>query len=431
MLKKIKVLTNGSFVRNVIILASGTAGAQVIVVASSPLITRIYGPEAFGLLGVFLAMITIVTPAAALTYPIAIVLAKNKFEAKEIIKLSLILSILLGGLSFVLITFFQEFLINTFNIRQIAPYLFFIPLIIVFGAMLQVSEQWLIRINNFKTSAKVKFNHSILLYGSMIVIGLITPVSAVLVTLAALGNLIKSLMMTYYSLNKSLFIPLNEFKIKKEKLFLVAKEYNDFPKYRAPQEVINAASKSLPIIMLSTFFGPAAAGFYSIGNTVLKMPSQLIAKSVGDVFYPRITKASFSNEKITPLMLKATMALILVGIIPFGIIIAFGPPLFDFIFGNDWYKAGEYARWIAIASFFSFINRPSVKSLPALKAQRFHLLHEIASVILRVIALVIGFVIFENDMIAVVLFSVVGALLSVYLIVYSIVLAKREDEKIS
>jgi O-antigen/teichoic acid export membrane protein len=64
-------------VRNVTIVASGTAGAQVITMAFAPLITRLYGPEAFGLLGTFVAILGIVTPLAALTYPIAIVLPKS------------------------------------------------------------------------------------------------------------------------------------------------------------------------------------------------------------------------------------------------------------------------------------------------------------------------------------------------------------------
>ena len=68
------------FVRNVAIVASGTVAAEAITMVYSPVLTRMYGPEAFGLLGVFVALLSIMTPIAALTYPIAIVLADKDAE---------------------------------------------------------------------------------------------------------------------------------------------------------------------------------------------------------------------------------------------------------------------------------------------------------------------------------------------------------------
>lgn len=59
MLNYAKRLTKSKFVRNVAIVATGTAGAQAITMAFAPIITRLYGPEAFGLLGTFMAILAI------------------------------------------------------------------------------------------------------------------------------------------------------------------------------------------------------------------------------------------------------------------------------------------------------------------------------------------------------------------------------------
>ena len=59
------------FFRNVILVASGTVGARAITMAFSSIITKLYGPEAFGLLGAFVAVLAIVMPIAALSYPVA------------------------------------------------------------------------------------------------------------------------------------------------------------------------------------------------------------------------------------------------------------------------------------------------------------------------------------------------------------------------
>ncbi|MBO1928615.1 hypothetical protein J4731_01440 [Providencia rettgeri] len=55
----------------------------------SPIITRLYGPEVFGILGTFTAILTVITPIAALTYPIAIVLPKSDAMLKVLLFLVL------------------------------------------------------------------------------------------------------------------------------------------------------------------------------------------------------------------------------------------------------------------------------------------------------------------------------------------------------
>jgi O-antigen/teichoic acid export membrane protein len=84
------------FVRNVAVVASGTAASQAIAIAFSPLITRLYGPDAFGILGAFLAIVSVLTPIAALSYPIAIVLPKEDVDARGLARLSAYISIFIG-----------------------------------------------------------------------------------------------------------------------------------------------------------------------------------------------------------------------------------------------------------------------------------------------------------------------------------------------
>ena len=43
---KFKKIISGNFIRNVLTLVCGTASVQIITALFSPVITRIYGPEA-------------------------------------------------------------------------------------------------------------------------------------------------------------------------------------------------------------------------------------------------------------------------------------------------------------------------------------------------------------------------------------------------
>src|SRR5699024_3705581 len=162
MKKIIKNVLNKPFIRNVTILASGTAAAQAIGLFSQPIITRLYGPEAFGMMGVFMAVVQIFIPIAALTYPISIVLPKDDRNAKKIVKLSLYIAVFISILVSILMILFNETFIRLFQLQEVSSYLFLIPIVLILAGLMQVSNQWLIRTKQFGINAKATFFQSLI-----------------------------------------------------------------------------------------------------------------------------------------------------------------------------------------------------------------------------------------------------------------------------
>ncbi|GIN69619.1 polyhydroxyalkanoate synthase [Bacillus sp. J14TS2] len=421
---RLNAYKNSSFVKQVTIMVTGTAGAQAITLVTSPLITRLYGPEAYGLMGVFIAFIGFIIPISALTYPIAIVLPDNKKDALGLGRLSLYISLIFAIIFTLLIIFFGEEMVTLFRIDEISSFLYFIPIVIFFSGLLQVIEQWLIRTKQFKITSKVVLFYTTIFQGSKVALGLFYPFGWMLISLTAFSNGMKAFLMFIFNKEKEKLPKVN---FKKELLLIknLAKKYKDFPIYRSPQVFLNAATQSIPILMLGAFFGPASAGFYTISRTALSLPVQLIGKSVGDVFYPRISEAAIKGENLNYLIKKATISLFFVGIIPFGLIILFGPWLFSFVFGEEWKVAGEYSRWLALRSFLTFVTRPSIISMPVLSAQSFHLKYTVLSLIINILSLAIGNFIFTNDVISIALFGFSSALLNIILILIVLKKAKR------
>jgi len=414
------------FIKNVFILASGTAMAQAVNMLFSPLITRIYGPEAYGLMGTFQSIIMIIAPVAALTYPISMVLPKRDEEAIQIGKLSLVTTFINTLIVSIILFIFGDLIIDLFNLESISSFLILIPIIIMFAGLLQIIEQWVIRKKLFDVSAKSNLLEVIITNSGKLGVGLVYPIAPVLIFFTAIKQGIRAFLM-FIIAGRSLVNSLFNNSVEKSTLTL-AKEHIDFPMYRAPETFFNATAGSLPLLLLTSFFGPAAAGFYSLAKTVLGVPVTLIGNTVGKVFFPKVSEAANDNEKITPLISRATFYLAIVASIPFSIIILFGPWLFSFVFGQEWAVAGEYARWLAIWSYSTFINRPCVQSLPILSAQRFLLIFTVSALILKIIALLIGFFIFGSDIVAMALFGIVGALANLYLILQTILKSKNYDK---
>ncbi len=415
------------FARNVAIVAGGTAAAQAITVAFGPIITRLYGPEAFGLLGVFTSLVAILTPVAALAYPIAIVLPKEDADAVGLARLSFYVALAVSAVVAVALMVGGEWLLALLGSEAIAPYAMLVPLSMLFAACMQIARQWLIRKRLYHITARVAVLQALFLNSAKAGFGWLNPVASVLVVLTTAGQALHAAMLWLGIRHIGNFANTAIEGQARVSLRELARKHYDFPLYRAPELFVNAASQGLPVLMLASFFSPSAAGLYSLGRMVMGIPSNLIGQSVGDVFYPRITEAAHNQESLLRLIIKATLSLAAVGFLPYAIIVAAGPWLFSFVFGAEWYAAGEYARWLALWLFFMFLNNPSVRALPVLSAQGFHLVFTVVTIIIRLGVLAAGFFVYESDLVAVALFSGAGAVLNIALVVIVCCLAHNYD----
>ncbi|WP_175477773.1 lipopolysaccharide biosynthesis protein [Halobacillus alkaliphilus] len=410
--------------KNVMIVASGTAIAQLLSIILLPIITRLYGPEAYGLMGTFIAIITIFTPIAALTLPIAIVIPKSDREARHIVSVCIRITIFIVLIFFAFIVIFHDNIIRILNAEKISYFIFLVPVTILLTGLFEIQKQWLIRKQLFSVIAKVSILQPLLIYGGMVGIGLFYPFASILIFLTSIKTGLSALIIRLKIRNLDQEYKI-DFKDKKFSFKEVLSKYKDFPLYRAPEVFISAMTLNLPVILLTTFFGPTAAGFYTLARTSLGIPSQLIGKSVGDVFYPKIAEASNNNQNITKLILKSSGGLFLIGIIPFGSVIIFGPWMYSLVFGPDWSTAGEYARWIAFMSMLLFVNKPSVVSISVIRAQRFHLLFTIILSVFQLLGLYIGLVYYSDDILAIALFSILSGLLYFIHIIVVIVKSRK------
>lgn len=412
------------FARNVAVVASGTAAAQAITMAFAPFITRIYGPEALGQLGTFSALLDVMIPLAALGYPIAIVLPRSDHDALGLVRLSIILSFIVAIPAGVLLWFAGDWLTISLGVESITNYLFMIPVGMLFAAWLQTAQQWLIRKKEFGVVARSAVTQSLILNSAKSGIGWFHPVGTVLIVLATFGHALHAALLFMGARRRYKKAAQDVAETSTPTLDL-ARRHRDFPLYRTPQNFINAASQSLPVLILASFFGPAAVGFYALGRMVMGMPSSLLGKAVSDVFYPRITEAAHNGENLAGSIVRATAGLLAIAVVPFGLVILFGPWLFSWIFGVEWATAGEYARWLAFFFLFNFINKPSVAAVPVLGIQRGLLVYELISTGGKVLGLLVGFYWFGSDVLAVALFSVIGAIAYLAMIVWIVAYAAR------
>ena len=121
-------LRTKSFSKNVALLTAGTVLSQLILLASLPLLTRLYDPSDFGLLAIYLASTSFLGVVACLRFNVAIPLSKDNEESIYLTYLSLISCVLISLFIYIIISINFLTISNILNNKSFDDFILLIPL---------------------------------------------------------------------------------------------------------------------------------------------------------------------------------------------------------------------------------------------------------------------------------------------------------------
>src|SRR5690606_11286142 len=109
--------------------------------------------------------------------------------------------------------------------------------------------------------------------------------------------------------------------------------YKTFPLFQSFSQLLLALGAQLPILLIGVFYGTEIVGVFGLAQNMINLPMDLIGTSVSQVYYSKISEyGKHEPEKIYRLTMSIAKKLVLIGVIPVGIIVLFGPWLFSKIF---------------------------------------------------------------------------------------------------
>ena len=185
--------------------------------------------------------------------------------------------------------------------------------------------------------------------------------------------------------------------------------------YSATQNLLNALSVGLPVLLLTHFFDIAVAGAYAFGMRLLGAPMNLVWGALRQVLFQKASEMQHQGRRLSPLFVRSTAGLCALGLAPTLVLGIWAPHLFAWVFGDQWRAAGEFARYLVIWLLFAFCNLPAVLFAPLIRIQRALFFFNSILLAMRVLALVVGGL-YLTALQSVALFSLVGALMNVVLI---------------
>lgn len=351
-------LIKSQLIKNILTLMSGTVIAQGVSILTSPILTRLYSPEDFGILAVYGAIVSLIAVASTGRYELAIVLPEKEEDSINIIALSLIISFLLSLLTLIIIIAFSKEIIYYFELDVLNIWIYTIPIPIFLTGIYQSFNYWLNRNKKFKDLAKIKVSQSLLVTAMNLYFGFLG--------LAGDGQILSSLIGQFIA---TLIIIKIVFDSDKDKMKNIswnlikenAIKYKDFPKINLLHSFIDILQTSTITLFMSNMFSSYSLGLYSFSRRILKVPTELISSSISDVYYQKISDVYNNKEDLYELVKTTILRL---SIIFFPIFIIGGiflPQIFKIVFGHKWENAGLYSQilipWILLNAIASPISQ--------------------------------------------------------------------------
>lgn len=379
-----KWLPNNRFARSVTVLASATLAGQAIMVLASPLLTRIYSPDDFGLLAIYISLLGMISVVATLRYQFAIPLPDKDNRAASIVLLGLIIVCVISAITFTVILFLHKQIALALNSEEIEPYLWVIPVGILFVNIYQIFYYWSIRTKAFTAIAKTKIAQS--LVAVVIQLGgfFLGPLALMLGHISGQGVGFTSLGLSTFRGRMDMFKSMRF-----RHISWAARRYKDFPIYSTFSDFLNKAGAELPILLFTALYSPAMAGFYVLTRQVLYMPGAFVGKAISDVFFSRSASA-YRKGELAPLVAGIHKKLAQIAMPPALVVILIGPTMFSTIFGEEWRQAGEFARWMAPCVYVVFITTPLDNLTSVLEKQAYDMVFMISLFLTRTSALIGG-----------------------------------------
>jgi len=414
-----QILPRSRFARNVSVLAGGTAAGQIIVIAASPILTRLYSPEDFGLLAVFSALIGMLGVIASLRYQLAIPLPEDDKDARSLVELSSFVVLAMTLILMLVVILLGDMIAKRLNAPLLADYMWLLPVGLFLTGIYQVFSYLAIRQSAVGALAKTKVSQATVMTAVQLAGFALGPLALLLGRIFGQSAGIFTLSRATRSKYDSQSAPEESLR---QRLTKVGSRYRSFPLVSTWTGLASAGASNLPPLLIASFFGPMAAGLFALTHRVLSQPMAVLGKAVGDVFYREAAQAHRKNVlkqivdnvyvKLVTLAMPITTTIFLVA-----------PESFILIFGEQWKQAGELARWVSVWLFFQFIALPPTRVYPILERHGAALRFQFGLLISGILSIAIGAMVFDSFIIGIAIMSISNGLVYVVrlMLTYSLV----------
>jgi lipopolysaccharide exporter len=402
-----------TFADNVLTLAGGTTIALGVTVLASPITSRLFGPEAFGLAALFRSGAAMLAAIACLRYEMAIVLPKKDEDAAPLFALCCIALVAMTILTAILVYVFGTRLLLYLNAVELVPLLWLFPVTVFLMALPLPLRFWYTRQKQFKINAAGGILSAFPISIAEIAGGWAGfRTGGNLVVISIFGLIFAPAFFVWRIFRGDAgFIIRN---INPGVIIKSAKRYSKFPMLDTWSVLLSFLSANAPVLLLTVFFSPAVCGLYAKALYLLLVPSFVIGYSVGQVFLQESAAAKARGENLAGLIETVINRMITLGTYPFALLLIISPELFGLLLGARWTESGIYSQILMPQLFIVFLGSSIITLFGTLGKQELNLISNAVGLMLRLATLTFGGLILRDVRLTLLIFMVATVLISLW-----------------
>lgn len=407
--QRLKALLNpNKSTRSVALIAAGTMLGQGVMLLSLPLLTRLYTPDTFGLMAVFLGVLVPLNAVASLRYEVAIALPRDESTAQKLLVIALVLVLVFTSVLGLVVYSVAPDLLRGTDLAALIPFLWLLPVSFLGGGLYHALSYYAIRQQRFGAIAWSKVTQGVGQASAQVGLGLLG---------LGLGGLLVGIVVRFWggtgALLKQLWREMKSWSWRPERrdLLRIMTTYRRFPLLSSWATLIQVGSTHLPAIMLAVLYGPLAAGWFSLGQRVLEAPITLLAKSASQVYIGEASATIRQRPDNLHDLYKTTLWRQLKLGLPLMVFVMLPAPwIFPLVFGNDWQTTGVYVQLLSLMFLLQFLAQTvGIETLTLLEHQGWHLLIEATRIGIFIVLFATAYIVGFSDVVFVALLGAVAA----------------------
>lgn len=393
-------------IRDIATLIVGNSFSMFIPVLVSPIISRMYGANDFGVFTIYIAFISLVGSFATGRYDYAILITKSRYNAQHLYKVALSLAAGICLLLALLLILFHEQFLTLINVESMGWYVFLLPLNIIFFVIFQAGQNALNRDKEYNSISIGKTIKAFFTGSIQVVAGLLGFLQGGLIIGKLSGDLFSSAYLTSKVGKIDNYLSSS---FSKKRAFYLMKKYEKFLKVNAPHALVNNLSLSVTPLLIGYYFSEDVVGYYGLSYMVCVVPVQLIGQAFYQVVSQKVSEMFNENIDLRVYTKETLKRLFILAVVPFTLLTIFGPQIFEIVFGYEWYTSGQFVQILAPFLFVVFLMSPLTYIPLIYNEHNKSFYFEVVLFISRVIALIVGANL-GGIYLALILFSAVSAL---------------------
>lgn len=348
-------------------MATGTALAQAIGLLASPILTRLYTPEAFGMFAAFMALVTSATPIITGKYEVAMVLPRLNRNAMELMGVAAWLALLISTLLLIIILIVQPFLLELLDVPGLAGWILLVPVFLLITGMFNLLGYLANRHKLYNIMARSRVINTSAIAACNIFLGIIGVGFIGLI----FGNMIGVCLAFAYLCIRQYSVISGITILWSKRRIVLARQYSEYPIYNASSGLLNGVMVNLPIFFLTHYYPIEVVGYYSLVMRVMAAPVSFVSLAVSQVNLTKVVDLISAGSRVEPYIKKLSLGLFAFSAIPVVILILWGPELFSVVFGDNWGKAGHFAQILSFALPAQFVASTLSSTFGATKNNRY------------------------------------------------------------